>query len=725
MRGNLLGGRYRVVKILAKGGFGQTYVAKDLHRPGNPQCVVKQLKPASTNSSFLQNARRLFQTEAETLERLGSHDQIPRLLAYFEEKQEFYLVQEFIQGHPLSNELHPGQCWSESQVCHLLQEVLSILEFVHSQGVIHRDIKPDNLIRRQQDNRLVLVDFGIVKQIQTQMLTAQGQVSLTVAVGTPDYMPTEQARGKPRPNSDIYALGIVGIQALTGLHPTQFQENADGEHVWQHQVPQVSDALASVLVKMVRYHANKRYQTAAEALQALQPLVNELGSDVVGSLPAQQPHTPQPTAFSPSPSQDDLPAATSAPQQPKSPQPTAFSLQPSQELLSSEISSAQQSKPPQPTVFSPQPFQDISPDQNIIPVAVANSSATPVNSQEASHSTKSLPELPSLVTATSTIAPQPTSFSPPEPQTLSASTSQNHRYLLVGAGITAVFISVLGVYAIYWQPRTNVREPLEQIEIAKAEGKYEECLNQATKVPQDSRLYTEAQALLQECKLTSAKQLAADGNFLVAIAEASKIPQTDASYQAAQQLIGQWSDSILDLATNKYQSGNLNDAIATAKTIPENSPIYQKAQGTIKQWNEEWQKNNSYLKAARQALNEGKWQNAISEVKKVTDTLYWKKQIEPIIQKAESKIAESKPAVTSQPTRTVTRPTTHTTPRQAARTAARTTPKRAARTVTRRRAPTTPRGVTRTVTRQPVSKTPKRRLNPSWSDLVRQTGSRR
>lgn len=170
MIGNLLDQRYQVVEVLGQGGFGHTYTAKDTRRPGNPTCVVKLLKPAISDPDFLQTARRLFNSEAETLEKLGNHDQIPRLLAYFEENEEFYLVQEFIDGHPLSAELAPGQRWDESQVIQLLQEVLSILEFVHSNGVIHRDLKPDNLIRRTSDSKLVLVDFGAVKQVKMQSL---------------------------------------------------------------------------------------------------------------------------------------------------------------------------------------------------------------------------------------------------------------------------------------------------------------------------------------------------------------------------------------------------------------------------------------------------------------------------------------------------------------------------------------------------------------------------
>jgi serine/threonine-protein kinase len=272
MLGKLLDGRYQVVQVLGAGGFGQTYIAKDTRRPGNPTCVVKHLKPASSDPNFLQTARRLFNSEAETLEQLGSHDQIPRLLAYFEDNQEFFLVQEYIQGHPLSAELAPGYQWAEAQVIQMLQEVLSILEFVHNHGVIHRDIKPDNIIRRASDNKLVLVDFGAVKQVRTQM--AQEQMSATVAIGTPGYMPSEQGRGLPRPNSDIYSLGMIGIQALTGKMPLQLQEDAQtGEMLWQHLVS-VSPAFAAVLNKMVRYHFKDRYQSATEALQALRQLNN-------------------------------------------------------------------------------------------------------------------------------------------------------------------------------------------------------------------------------------------------------------------------------------------------------------------------------------------------------------------------------------------------------------------------------------------------------------------
>ncbi len=274
MIGRLLDQRYQVVQALGEGGFGHTYIAQDTRRPGNPSCVVKHLKPATHDPEFLQTARRLFNSEAETLEKLGSHDQIPRLLAYFEEDQEFYLVEEFIAGHLLSAELLPGHRWSESQVIQLLQEVLSILEFVHTNGVIHRDIKPDNLIRRSSDNKLVLVDFGAVKQVQMHSLITQGPINETVAIGTPGYMPSEQGQGRPRLSSDIYALAMIGIQAVTGLNPRQLSEDPEtGEIIWRHDA-QVSDALAAVLSQMARHYFKNRYQSATEALRSLNSLTN-------------------------------------------------------------------------------------------------------------------------------------------------------------------------------------------------------------------------------------------------------------------------------------------------------------------------------------------------------------------------------------------------------------------------------------------------------------------
>ncbi len=278
MLGKLLKGQYQVIDTLSAGGFCQTYLAKDISAASSPACVIKQLKSAPNYANYLPTLGELLDREAEALKKLGSYNQVPQLLAHFEEDNEFYLVQELIVGHPLTAELHPHQQWSETQVRELLQEVLSILEYIHAQGLIHRDIKPSNLIRRQQDNKLVLIDFGAVKQAWTQVITEGGKtstnyafgVAATIAIGTPGYTPPEQERGIPRPNSDIYALGAIAIQAITGLDPTQILEDREtGEMLWQ-QHAQVSDRLATIINNMVRYHFKERYQSATEVLQALQ-----------------------------------------------------------------------------------------------------------------------------------------------------------------------------------------------------------------------------------------------------------------------------------------------------------------------------------------------------------------------------------------------------------------------------------------------------------------------
>lgn len=287
MLGITLSGRYKIVQHLGGGGFGQTYLAQDLQLPGNPLCVVKQLKPQSTDPLTLQIAKRLFDREAQVLYKLGNHDQIPRLLAHLEQEQEFYLVQEYIEGHDLKQELPRGKRFSETQVIALCQELLKILEFVHQQEVIHRDIKPANIIRRKLDGKLVLIDFGAVKEVATQTVNSEGHSSLTVAIGSPGYMPSEQLTGKPQFCSDIYAVGMLSIQALIGLPPNQLPEDPKTSEIiwrdeWQHNTPleqiQASHTLADVLDTMVRYDYRQRYQTAAEALEALASLTQSNSS---------------------------------------------------------------------------------------------------------------------------------------------------------------------------------------------------------------------------------------------------------------------------------------------------------------------------------------------------------------------------------------------------------------------------------------------------------------
>ncbi|MGK7921011.1 MAG: SUMF1/EgtB/PvdO family nonheme iron enzyme [Trichodesmium sp.] len=298
--GKILRQRYKIIDSLGSGGFGDTYLAVDLDLPGKPKCVVKHLSPKIPDPGVLPVAQKLFEREAETLYKLGQDsDQIPKLFAHFQEGREFYLVQEYIEGQDISKELTPGKKLSESETIALLKGILSALAVAHQNNIIHRDIKPQNLMRRKSDKKIVLIDFGAVKEIS--VLTTANQprtTTLTVAVGTPGYMPSEQAIGKPKLSSDIYAVGMVGIKALTGKEPEDLPTDQDtGNIIWQNQA-KVSNYLADILDKMVQEYFRERYKNAKEVLKALniqtsqQPTILSPSPPTLASPPPPRPKFP-------------------------------------------------------------------------------------------------------------------------------------------------------------------------------------------------------------------------------------------------------------------------------------------------------------------------------------------------------------------------------------------------------------------------------------------------
>ncbi len=284
----LLRERYQVTKPLARGGFGATFLAKDKALPGEPSCVIKQLRPSGTAPHVLQMARELFEREAVTLGRIGNHPQVPRLLDYFEEYDNFYLIQEYVHGSTIQQEVKGNGILTEAGVKQFLSEILPLLQYIHSQKVIHRDIKPANLIRRAQDARLVLIDFGAVKnQVNHTAAMQSGQTALTAyAIGTPGFAPPEQMAMRPVYSSDIYAVGITCIYLLTGKSPKDLEYNpATGEVMWQ-QIVQVSNHFAQVLAKMMDVSVRNRYQSAEEVLRAMEmePYLDSLASGMATPL---------------------------------------------------------------------------------------------------------------------------------------------------------------------------------------------------------------------------------------------------------------------------------------------------------------------------------------------------------------------------------------------------------------------------------------------------------
>ncbi|MEH1902904.1 MAG: serine/threonine protein kinase [Nostoc sp.] len=593
MIGKLLDHRYQVIRVLAMGGFGQTYIAQDTRRPGNPICVVKHLKPG-TDPRVFDTAKRLFNSEAETLEKLGNHDQIPRLLAYFDENQEFYLVQEYIEGHTLAEELIPGKRWSESRVIQLLQEVLQILEFVHRQGVIHRDIKPDNIIRRASDNKLVLVDFGAVKQLRTQLVTVGGQPHATVVIGTPGYMPTEQGQGKPRPNSDIYSLGIIAIQALTGLYPTELPEDPQtGEIIWQHSVT-VNHRLAVVLSKMVHYHFKDRYQSATEALQACK--------DAINPVPALS--TPQEAAKS-RPQVSRLQTVAVAPANPIPAKPA---------LKDSSKS-------------DPWPI--------LIGILLAGGAAALVTNvypnvknlaaNLTGKDTALANKCSAVVVGNSNIRSEPSSINS---DNILQTVTDNTSFEVTGKQTKRGWIEVkLKSGRLAWASSDVITNNQE----------WGSCLREkgiATKIVDDSTLI--ATRPIPQPKTKSK-------NVATPLPEKPKGSTDDAGKLERSQPTDN-SANIIEQARQKYESGDIVGAIALLKSIPANAASSIKETGkVIAQWQPDWAKAEAISNEINKALDDGKWDKVLdyrNHPEKLPNTQYWRNRIEPLFKQAAKNLAK-------------------------------------------------------------------------------------
>lgn len=629
IEGQLLGGRYRVISTLASGGFGQTYVALDAHRPGSPRCVVKQLKPLNTGDEVLRQARRLFAIEAETLERLGHHPQIPRLLAYFE-VDEFYLVMEYIDGHPLSQEMRSGQRWSEMQVCQLLKEVLTILAFVHSNGVIHRDIKPDNLIRRAYDQKLVLVDFGAVKQVRAPQ-PGQASSFFTIPVGTLGYLPSEQRDGHPRFNSDIYALGMMAVQALTGFNPGQIRSDPETlERVWEPYADASAD-LKHILSRMLRYHFRERYQSVEDVLNDLNPWIDRLSDPLPITQVASAETIKLPTG--PVPAQPDALLTESEMQVPFVP-----------------FVAAEASNLPDPLPTQTLPTQTGSGSSGSGSSGSGSSGSGSSGSGSPAVTTSMAPVYPtaavgSLSTAVGVLAP----FTPgveAEPRAYPVWRRKLWLWAgLVGMGTIVAVGSTLSHHWLQQQNYAQAQEMLQQAKSLQAEKQYDACVQRSRAISQDySDLYDAAQALVDQCQLALAQQLAESGRFKDAIVAVGQVSAASPDYGQAQTLISQWSERILKLATDHLnRQGDLNAAIQIAQAIPRSSPIYQKAQDQIVKWRSDWANYQKLLEAAKQAQSEGKWQIALNQARKLPSAIpYWQQQARPIVDKAQREL--NKPA---------------------------------------------------------------------------------
>jgi formylglycine-generating enzyme required for sulfatase activity len=257
--------RYRALKVIGQGGFGKTFLAQDEGKPSQPRCVIKQF--IYDDPATLREAQRLFEQEAVRLDDLGKHPQIPELLAHCEQEGRQYLVQEFIDGENLLQELKRVGRFSEAKIKELLLDLLPVLQFIHAGQVIHRDIKPENVIRRRSDGRLVLVDFGAAK-----VATETALQRTATMIGSPEYTAPEQARRKPVYASDIYSLGMTCLYLLTQIPPFDLFSDSENKWVWRQFLNGIliSDDLGRILDKMIEPLVS-RYQKIEDVLQDLNP----------------------------------------------------------------------------------------------------------------------------------------------------------------------------------------------------------------------------------------------------------------------------------------------------------------------------------------------------------------------------------------------------------------------------------------------------------------------
>ncbi len=329
----ILGGRYLPTRLLGKGGFGAAFLARDRDIPGMRPCVVKQFMPSGDLSpKALEIARGLFEREAAVLGQLGyEHEQIPDLFAFFpltasdpktgKDDQFFYLVQQYIDGDNLEEELAVKGQFSEKEVRYVLEEMLKVLQFVHENGSIHRDIKPSNIMRDRK-NRLYLLDFGAVKQVTTTGQTVSGGGRST-GIYTMGYAPSEQMNGSQvYPCTDLYALAATCLCLLTGKTPEDLYDPFHNAWNWQSFAPSISPQLSTVLKGMLQTAAKDRIQSAEEAFKQLNENTSTLGAPTTIQAPAPVPLPPPPSPVTPPPQSIQV----NTPQLPSPVAPPRFSL---------------------------------------------------------------------------------------------------------------------------------------------------------------------------------------------------------------------------------------------------------------------------------------------------------------------------------------------------------------------------------------------------------------
>jgi serine/threonine-protein kinase len=295
--GTVLQNRYRILSVLGQGGFGRTYLAEDLGR-FQEHCAIKEFVPVQSEEYFSEKAKELFEREAAILYQI-QHPQIPQFRATFEQDERLLLVQDYVEGQTyrelLNQRIAAGKAFSEAEVMQFLQQMLPVLAHIHAKGIIHRDITPDNIILRQSDQRPVLIDFGVVKEVVTR-LQFDPEAPQATTVGKFGYAPSEQMQaGNAYPSSDLYSLAVTTIVLLTGREPQQLYDDRNSVWRWQQWV-HVSPHLDQVLNRALSYRPGDRYQNVRAMVQALQGESASAAAAATTTFPPQTPSQTPPQA---------------------------------------------------------------------------------------------------------------------------------------------------------------------------------------------------------------------------------------------------------------------------------------------------------------------------------------------------------------------------------------------------------------------------------------------
>lgn len=679
MLGKVLASRYQLIKAIAQGGFGTTFLAQDMHLPGTPLCVVKQLTVEQNNIATQHIARRLFNQEAITLQKLGKHPQIPQLYAFFEENNNFFLVQELIYGMTLEAELKHKRRLSELEIIVLLRDCLSILAFVHDFGVIHRDIKPANLMRRQSDSKYVLLDFGAVKEIRVDQPVG---IHTTVSIGTRGYTPDEQLRGKPLFASDIYALGLTCIQGLTQTHPLDLERDENDEIYWKNLVP-VSLGLATILSKMVRRDPRCRYTQAREILGSLQEYYEP---SITAKSPVQLTSEASTEAFpqavtTPTMSEEQFQASLVSP----SPGNSLAFYQPNENLGSSSTHSSLETvtttsmpvksvakssnsvsapnlSPHQPKLISL--FKGLTRKRlhsssacikglDVLEIGTQKQktsgskiSANPLSTDHSNH--RPISNLNAFPQGIEDIEGYVSTGGKQERNTFQKLSFQSRQFLI---SRTFVLFICTGV-GVFWLLRPSASDKVvTQLETLHQQKQYTKCI-QSGETANDNPDISESsiREAMNKCYLGAAQEKASQGKYLDALKIISKLSTDSKRYPAAQQKMNAWSTNVLSQAKHIYgNNGKLQEALELIRMIPQSSHLKAEAVRLESQWDKEHKINEKLIQEAKVALDKGHSEAAIAKAKQVKQPKFWQQKSKKVIKAAKAQIAERDIIVLSSP----------------------------------------------------------------------------